>query len=236
MRSPGRRSDRLKGFDYSEPGGYFVTMCTKNRECIFGDVLEGNMRLSEVGKIVERCWNAIPDHFQNVCVDTHQVMPNHVHGIVEIREEQKPGTRHINFRRDVACNVLAIPPSTRPRRGVQSNAPTEESFSGISPRKGTLGVIVRTFKGAVTTALRRKCQQHTISISQRNYHDRIIRSDIEYYFVQMYIEMNPLLWSLHSDNPEVHGILMDELRYVLKEKHGLDEYAIRYFIDDKMMR
>jgi REP element-mobilizing transposase RayT len=81
-----RRSIRLKGYDYARAGAYFITICTRDRACIFGDVAAGKMRLNELGKIVQATWNHLPDHYQ-VELDAFVVMPNHVHGIVVI-----PGT------------------------------------------------------------------------------------------------------------------------------------------------
>ena len=85
-----RDSLRLRGFDYSQNADYFITICTKNRACILGEVVDGLMRLSNVGRIAEDCWRQIPLHISHVRVDVFQIMPNHVHGIVEIRELPAP--------------------------------------------------------------------------------------------------------------------------------------------------
>jgi len=77
-----RRSIRLKGYDYSQPGAYFITICTQDRACLFGDVMGGEMRLNEYGHIVWRCLEEIPLHFPHAELDAFVVMPNHVHGIV----------------------------------------------------------------------------------------------------------------------------------------------------------
>jgi REP element-mobilizing transposase RayT len=77
-----RRSIRLKGYDYTRAGAYFVTICTKDRACLFGDVADGVMRLNQMGHIVRQCWLAIPDHVPPVLLDEFVVMPNHVHGII----------------------------------------------------------------------------------------------------------------------------------------------------------
>lgn len=78
-------SSRLKKWDYSAPGHYFITICTKDRKCLFGNVTRGKMILSEMGKIAEQYWREIPDHFNHVKLDEFVVMPNHIHGII-IRE------------------------------------------------------------------------------------------------------------------------------------------------------
>jgi len=79
-----RRSIRLKGYDYSQEGAYFVTICTHNRECILGEVANGEVLLNEFGKIVESAWFDLPKHYRNVELDAFVVMPNHVHGIIFI--------------------------------------------------------------------------------------------------------------------------------------------------------
>ncbi len=82
-----RKSIRLKEYDYSSPGAYFVTICTKDRAEIFGNVVDGKMILNELGEIVNRCWLEIPTHFPHAHLDEFVIMPNHMHGIIEIQTE-----------------------------------------------------------------------------------------------------------------------------------------------------
>lgn len=77
-----RRSIRLPDHDYSQPGAYFITICTFQRECLFGEIIEGNIQLNEYGKIVQDRWSALPNHYPNLYLDAFVVMPNHVHGIL----------------------------------------------------------------------------------------------------------------------------------------------------------
>src|SRR5699024_8478906 len=79
-----RRSTRLKGYDYSSAGLYFVTICLQNRECIFGDITDGNMQLNEWGEIARRNWMNTESIRANVKLDAFVIMPNHVHGIIQI--------------------------------------------------------------------------------------------------------------------------------------------------------
>lgn len=79
-----RRSIRLRGYDYTVQGAYYVTICIHGRQCLLGDVVGGAVRLSDYGRIVTACWDAIPDHFSGVELDAFVVMPDHVHGIVVI--------------------------------------------------------------------------------------------------------------------------------------------------------
>ncbi len=79
-----RRSIGLKGYDYSQAGLYFITICCQNRACLFGNVVNGEMKLNDAGKIANDCWMEIPNHFPNVALHEHIVMPNHIHGIIEL--------------------------------------------------------------------------------------------------------------------------------------------------------
>src|SRR5712692_7690078 len=77
-----RRSMRLQGYDYSRPGAYFVTVCTEGKRALFGEIVEGEMVLSEAGRLVRRAWEILPRQFPNITSDAFVVMPNHVHGII----------------------------------------------------------------------------------------------------------------------------------------------------------
>ena len=85
-----RQSIRLKGYDYSQAGAYFITICTQGRECLFGQVVDGEMHLSEIGQIAQKQWNQIPARFENVELGPFVVMPNHHHGILIVRAGLAP--------------------------------------------------------------------------------------------------------------------------------------------------
>ncbi|MDR6195380.1 transposase [Siphonobacter sp. SORGH_AS_0500] len=79
-----RRSIRLKGYDYSQAGLYFITICVQNRECLFGEILKGELFLNEAGQMVVSQWSALPERFKNIVLHEFVVMPNHFHAILEI--------------------------------------------------------------------------------------------------------------------------------------------------------
>ena len=79
-----RRSIRLKGYDYTQPGAYFVTLVTQGRECLFGEIAAGEMRLNRFGQIAKREWERLSKRFPAVQIDAYVIMPNHVHGIIVI--------------------------------------------------------------------------------------------------------------------------------------------------------
>jgi len=86
-----RRSIRLKGYDYSQGGAYFITICTENRDCLLGEIIDGEMKLSGPGCLIEQCWRNLPQRFPCVSIDEFIVMPNHFHGILWINNHDDVG-------------------------------------------------------------------------------------------------------------------------------------------------
>ena len=111
-----RRSIRLKGYDYSQNGAYFITICSRNRECIFGEVNDRLVELSEYGKIIKKCWLDIPNHYPSVLIDDYIIMPNHIHGIIIIRRGLIHQTRNRNNNNDCKQNQMIA--------GMINHAPT----------------------------------------------------------------------------------------------------------------
>jgi putative transposase len=86
-----RRSIRLKRYDYSQPGAYFVTVCVKDRHCLFGDVEQGEMMLNEYEQVVTKCWDDLINHYAGITLDAFVVMPNHIHCIIVINNDVGAG-------------------------------------------------------------------------------------------------------------------------------------------------
>jgi len=170
-----RRSIRLKGYDYKQAGAYFVTVCTRDRTCFFGDVVDGEMQLNDTGRAVRASWNELPARFQNVVLDAFVVMPNHIHGIVI-----------------VGAQFIAPTNSSQP--------PIANTDQGAINRAPTLGQIVRKYK-AVTTRLIRQTANTTFAW-QRNYYEHIIRDDESLNRIRRYILDNPSRWAFDRENPE----------------------------------
>jgi putative transposase len=182
--------------------------------CILGEITDGVMRLSEIGRIVDACWREIPKHFENTRVERFQIMPNHVHGIVEIKEKKKE---------DRVGTLQGI------GRGLINQTPTGDDWMMMKQPRVTLGKIVRSFK-ARCTRLSRVDGHHSFGW-QRNYYDHIIRDDIDHFFVEQYIALNPLMWDLDRDNPRARQMSTDLLRKTLQKEHGLDGMPLERMID-----
>ncbi len=143
-----RKSIRLQGYDYSQAGAYYVTIVTYQRDCLFGEVVHGEMVLNEYGKIADECWRAIPAHFPFVELGAYVVIPNHVHGVIVIIDDDR------------------VDAKASARRGAIYRAPTTTEKFG-KPVKGSLPTIIRTYKAAVTRRLER--EMNATGIWQRNY-------------------------------------------------------------------
>ena len=79
-----RRSIRLKGWDYSGSADYFITICTRDRECLFGEIIDNEMVLNKLGRVAKEWWLQIPKYYENVELDEYIIMPNHIHGVIAI--------------------------------------------------------------------------------------------------------------------------------------------------------
>jgi REP element-mobilizing transposase RayT len=180
-----------------------VTIVVKDREQYFGRVVHDSVEHSPLGLIADACWIEIPRHHVGIELDEYIVMPNHVHGIVIINE--KPHTDVTIVGRDVQLNVpmgntdATNVPTTRTINPL--NLPTNDKGLGnkrLSPVRGSLSVIIRTFKAAVTTWARRS--GYGDFAWQGRFHDHIIRNEKELSRIREYIRNNPLNWSFDDKN------------------------------------
>ncbi|MGB6128069.1 MAG: transposase [Psychrilyobacter sp.] len=160
----GRRSIRLKNYDYSKNGMYFITICTQNREKIFGEIIDENMILNDVGKMVEDEWKKLET--EDIDVSKYCLMPNHFHGIIEIR-----------------VNV-----------GVIHELPLRENKEDIKlRRKMMIPKLIGKFK--MLSARRINILNNNVGkVWQRNYYEHIIRDEKDYVRISDYIKNNPRNW------------------------------------------
>jgi REP element-mobilizing transposase RayT len=163
-----RRSIRLRDYDYSQQGAYFVTVCTYERRCLFGEIVGDTMMLNDWGRAAQACWDEIPAHHPMVGLDSFVVMPNHIHGVIVIYRDE--------------------------RRGMIYHAPTaRREFS--KPDARSLGSVIGTYKAAVTRVIRRLSASDACPVWQRNYYEHIIRSEEMLNVVRAYVVTNPAQWA-----------------------------------------
>jgi putative transposase len=179
-----RQSIRLQGYDYSQDGWYFITICVNGFQEFFGEIVEGNFIKSKWGEIVENCWNETVELREGeVSIDVFQVMPNHFHGIIVIGDKKK------------LPKVIGFPDTTSEK----------ETFK--SPSK-TIGAIIRGFKASVTSKIQKLENVDDLKLWQRNFYERIIRDEQELYRIQNYIRQNPEKW---QKDKEFFKILLERM-------------------------
>lgn len=172
------KSIRLKGYDYSRVGAYFVTICTHNKECLFGSVMDENMVLNDFGRMVDVEWLKTIEIRKNIVLDRYVIMPNHFHGIVLITENNSGKARLATTKYNVSIKM---------------------EFG--KPQSGSLPVIVGSFKSAVSRQINLMRNTPGKEVWQRNYYEHIIRNPDELNRIREYIINNPLKWHLDRDNP-----------------------------------
>ncbi len=168
-----RRSIRLKDWDYSEAGAYFVTIVTYQRAMLFGEIVAGALTLSPGGEIVKQEWLKSEVIRKEITLDEFIVMPNHLHAIVWINNPPEFASKETErSSNDLIC---------------------------IIPR--SLGSMMIGFKSSATSRLNRMRNTPGCSVWQRSYHDHIIRNAQELQAIRAYIQNNPLNWQLDAENP-----------------------------------
>ena len=201
-----RCSIRLEGYDYSRSGAYFVTICVKNKENSLGKIIDGEMILSEIGKIAEKCWNEIPIHYPCVQLDKYVIMPNHIHGILKIIDNDYVWVENVGVKNVGAENLQPLRPQTQKNinMGIENFQPLHQLQSKINQYQmiipKSLGSIVRGFKIGVTKWCNHQKYKHFAF--QRNYHEHIVRNENELNRIREYIINNPLQWQFDRENPD----------------------------------
>ena len=164
-----RRSIRLAGYDYTRAGAYYITIVTWQREEIFGEVVNGEMQLSSMGRIAEEYWRLIPKHFSHAELEAFVVMPNHIHGIIILDDDARTGTIY--------------------RAPTPAPTPTEQFQKPVA---GSIPTIMRTYKASVSRRIQK--EHHETNIWQRNYYEHIVRDQADYERIAGYILSNPVNW------------------------------------------
>jgi REP element-mobilizing transposase RayT len=172
-----RRSIRLQSYDYSRAGAYYITVCTRNRECLFGNVVNGQMQLNEAGRILQPVWEGLPQFYEGIELDAVVVMPNHLHGIVII-----------------CAAVGAIHESPlRPE--------PPESVRVADRRRMLLSKVVGRFKMVSAKQVNDLRQTSGKALWQRNYYEHIVRDEESLNRIRQYIADNPAQWEFDRENP-----------------------------------
>lgn len=187
-----RRSIRLQGYDYSQEGVYFVTICTQKGGWLFGTIVDGNMRLNNGGTIAQACWVKVPAHFSHIALDVFVVMPNHVHGILSIADRAD---------RNVGAGSLRPCALDGASSGVQIE--TKGAETAPLQRKPTLGQTVAYFTYESAKRINAARGTPGAPVWQRNYYEHVVRNAETLTHIREYMLNNPLHWALDQENPTV---------------------------------
>ncbi len=169
---PQRKSIRLKGYDYTREGAYYVTLCTQNKKCIFGKVVEERTELNDLGKVVAGSWKWLARRYSYVELDEWIVMPNHFHGILLIRAA-----------------------------GGSRTAPTASDPVQRSRKIKPLGRLIGAFKTVSSTRISQLSSLSGSEVWQRDFYDHVIRDRADLLRIRQYIQENPMLWTEDPYNP-----------------------------------
>lgn len=216
-----RHSIRLKGYDYSQEGSYFVTICTQNRECLFGNVVNGKVRMNDPGEMIVRTWEDLPQKYSGVEIDQFIVMPNHIHAIIVLPVESVSvgagpcacPSSVVTFHGPHAINAERWQPHTK--KGHRHSR--EGHPQGGAPTRISLSDIVHRFKSFTTAQYRTNVRQHkwppfNSKLWQRNYYEHIIRNEDELNRIRKYIVNNPAQWAEDKENPRGRFLLLPVFR------------------------
>ena len=188
-----RRSLRLKGYDYSQTGFYFVTLCCHQRQCLFGEIINSKIELNLLGNLVATEWLQSEAIRTEIQLDEFIVMPNHFHGIVIINRPDN--------------NVGANGGSPLPENGGSPLPENVNSNPNISMKPKSLSSLISGFKSATTQKINRIRETPYTPVWQRNYYEHIIRDNEALEKIRIYIKNNPLSWRWdqlnHNHSPKL---------------------------------
>ncbi|MBZ0282144.1 MAG: transposase [Anaerolineae bacterium] len=196
-----RRSIRLPGYDYTQSGMYFVTLCTHNRGWLFGEIIGDQMHLNAWGQIVTAEWERTPQVRPYITLDAYVVMPNHLHGIIIINDTEVPVVGASGPDAPTATHRLSTTPPDAPTAThkpstAPSDTPTQTppNANPKGPAKGSIGAIIAQFKRQTTVAINRQRDTPAAPVWQRNYYEHIIRNENSFNTIRLYVETNPAQW------------------------------------------
>jgi len=175
-----RHSLRLKDFDYSQAGAYFVTICTKNRQCIFGTIQKGKMQLNASGRVASAQWQQLPYRFTDLDLGEWVVMPNHIHGILVITGR---GEASLNSK---SGDAEPLSEDASPPRPI-----------GTTP--GSVGAMIQNYKSITSRKISAQIEIMRESVWQRNYYEHVIRNERELNAISEYIHANPQNWEKDTE-------------------------------------
>ncbi|HCC32901.1 MAG TPA: transposase [Clostridiales bacterium] len=195
-----RRSIRLKGYDYAQSGSYFLTVCTLDRACLFGEIVDGEMFLNQLGRMVERTWDDLPNHMANVELDAFMVMPDHIHGVVVI---EFAGAATLAGAGSAGTSGVGAGSEPAPTR-ITAMTPAAAAMQSSTRRIHRRPEIVRQLKTFSARRINQARGTPGISVGQRSYYEHVIRNEESLNHIRRYGAENAQRWAFDRENPDAN--------------------------------
>jgi REP element-mobilizing transposase RayT len=193
-----RRSIRLKGYDYGQLGVYFITLCTHNKECWFGEIRDSQMCLNQLGKIVTQEWLRTPEIRSEITLDEWIVMPNHLHGIIITNTNPSPNPANpVGAHRRAPSSHHVSNPRRAPSSHHVSNP--QRAPSQFRRYSNSLPSIIAGFKSVTTKRINILRETPRIPLWQRNYYESVVCDTEHLEHIRNYIRANPSCWKDDSE-------------------------------------
>ena len=197
-----RRSIRLRGYDYAVAGAYFVTICTVERQCLFGEIAGAGISLNGFGTAVSESWRAITIHFPNVQLDEYVIMPNHFHAILHVIKSAGADVHvgaHVGAKQGSSAS-----PGFGNNNDADKGEAGESFASPLRPHgtvSGSAGAVIQNFKSVSTRRINKISNNAGRQIWQRNYYEHVIRNEHDLENIRCYIADNPLEMGPRREQP-----------------------------------
>jgi putative transposase len=201
-----RRSIRLKGYDYSQAGTYFINVCVQDRDCLLGEIINGEMQLNAAGQMIYDWWNQLPDKYPNIELDEFVIMPNHLHGIIILCDNV--GASLVDAQNNAnSITMQKMIPNINPDESPK-NIYLNDNRAGTRPAPTNIGLgdVIGSFKSIITNEYIKGVQKlnwppFNKRLWQRNYYEHIIRNENDLNRIRKYIIENPSQWDQDKENP-----------------------------------
>jgi putative transposase len=228
-----RHSIRLKNYDYAQPGAYFITVCTYNRECIFGEIVGANgirpeMVLNQYGEIVREEWLKSATIRNEIELGEYIIMPNHFHAIVIIRGDKKIIKRDLNIRDH---RIIELKGNLKMREGdrnlYEGDRPVAPTNTPVGLKSQSISAFMAGYKSVITKRINEIRRTPGFPVWQRNFYERVIRDEDEFNEIREYIQFNPANWEADNEYITVGVTGRSPLLTVPKELHNGHQFIYR---------
>lgn len=194
-------STRLKNYDYSSDGAYFITICTKNRQHFFGEIIDNRLTDKKQAGIIQQCWFDLPNHYPNCILDKFIVMPNHVHGLIFI-DNRMNGVKRDDIKNKFDVINTPVETGLKPVSTINGNTIKNNQCNNQYPKRYSLSEIIRGFKTFTAREINKMQNTPGQPLWQPRFYDHVVRNECTLNRIRRYIVNNPIKWQRDRNNKE----------------------------------